>query len=69
MATVLLAARDVGLLVLPLMLYHILQLMTCATLARRWQPIPAAPAPAPTGPQPRTDPPPPATVPATTDPS
>lgn len=36
-ATVLFASEDVGLVVLPLMLYHTLQLMTCATLARRWQ--------------------------------
>ena len=70
MATVLLAAQDVGLLVLPLMLYHILQLMTCAALARRWHPAPlAAPALAPTGPPHRAVPPHPATAPAPTDPT
>jgi sodium/bile acid cotransporter 7 len=37
-ATVLFAPGDVGLLVLPLMLYHTLQLMTCAAMARRWTP-------------------------------
>ena len=36
MATVLLAGQSVGLMVLPLMLFHQLQLMACATLARRF---------------------------------
>jgi solute carrier family 10 (sodium/bile acid cotransporter), member 7 len=35
MATVLLAGRPVGLIVLPLMLFHQIQLMACAALARR----------------------------------
>ncbi|MFD7664989.1 bile acid:sodium symporter family protein [Streptomyces sp. NPDC059788] len=35
-ATVLFPATQVGLAVLPLMLYHTLQLMVCATAARRW---------------------------------
>jgi len=42
MATVLFAGSSVGLIVLPLMLFHQLQLMVCATLARRY----AADAPA-----------------------
>jgi solute carrier family 10 (sodium/bile acid cotransporter), member 7 len=53
-ATVLFAAKDVGLLVLPLMLYHTLQLVTCATLARRWRPgaveVGVRPQPQPAGP-------------------
>jgi sodium/bile acid cotransporter 7 len=36
MATVLLAGQPVGLLVLPLMLFHQIQLMACAALARRY---------------------------------
>jgi sodium/bile acid cotransporter 7 len=36
MATVLFASGNVGLVVLPLMLFHQVQLMTCAALARRW---------------------------------
>ena len=36
MATVLLAGQPVGLIVLPLMLFHQIQLMVCATLARRY---------------------------------
>jgi sodium/bile acid cotransporter 7 len=36
MATVLLAGQQVGLLVLPLMLFHQVQLMACAALARRY---------------------------------
>ncbi|ADP81161.1 bile acid:sodium symporter family protein [Pseudofrankia inefficax] len=36
MATVLFAHRDVSLIVLPAMLYHQLQLMVCAALARRY---------------------------------
>lgn len=35
-ASVLFAGKDVGLAVLPLMLYHTLQLMVCAAVARRW---------------------------------
>ncbi|MBN8906045.1 MAG: bile acid:sodium symporter, partial [Rhodospirillales bacterium] len=48
MATVLLTGADVGLLVLPLMLFHQIQLMACATLARRYgaQPLPEATTPA-----------------------
>jgi solute carrier family 10 (sodium/bile acid cotransporter), member 7 len=36
MATVLLAGQSVGLIVLPLMLFHQIQLMTCAWLAKRY---------------------------------
>ena len=36
MATVLFAGGNVGLIVLPLMLFHQIQLMVCASLARRW---------------------------------
>ena len=36
MATVLLAGQSVGLIVLPLMLFHQIQLMVCATMARRY---------------------------------
>jgi sodium/bile acid cotransporter 7 len=36
MATVLFAGGNVGLIVLPLMLFHQIQLITCAALARRW---------------------------------
>ncbi|MFC9996519.1 bile acid:sodium symporter family protein [Nocardia sp. NPDC127526] len=36
MATVLFAAAPVGLIVLPLMLFHQIQLITCAALAQRW---------------------------------
>ncbi|GAH72366.1 unnamed protein product, partial [marine sediment metagenome] len=36
MATVLLAGQSVGLIVLPLMLFHQIQLMVCAALARRY---------------------------------
>jgi sodium/bile acid cotransporter 7 len=45
MAGVLFAGHDVGLVVLPLMLFHQIQLMVCAALARRWAaraPIPPA---------------------------
>jgi sodium/bile acid cotransporter 7 len=53
MASVLFAGSSVGLIVLPLMLFHQLQLMVCATLARRYaagepttlpiaRPVPAA---------------------------
>ncbi|MDR3664633.1 MAG: bile acid:sodium symporter [Mycobacterium sp.] len=36
MATVLFAGHPVGLIVLPLMIFHQIQLITCATLAARW---------------------------------
>jgi sodium/bile acid cotransporter 7 len=36
MATVLLGGRSIGLIVLPLMLFHQIQLMVCATLAKRY---------------------------------
>ena len=36
MASVLLAGQSVGLIVLPLMLFHQIQLMVCAALARRY---------------------------------
>jgi sodium/bile acid cotransporter 7 len=36
MATVLLAGQSVGLVVLPLMLFHQIQLMVCAWLAKRY---------------------------------
>jgi len=36
MASVLLAGQPVGLIVLPLMLFHQIQLMACAALARRY---------------------------------
>jgi sodium/bile acid cotransporter 7 len=36
MANVLFAGHTVGLIVLPLMLFHQIQLMTCAALARRY---------------------------------
>jgi len=36
MASVLFASSSVGLIVLPLMLFHQLQLMVCAALARRY---------------------------------
>ena len=36
MATVLLSGQSVGLIVLPLMLFHQIQLMVCATLAKRY---------------------------------
>jgi solute carrier family 10 (sodium/bile acid cotransporter), member 7 len=36
MASVLFAGQSLGLVVLPLMLFHQLQLMVCATLARRY---------------------------------
>lgn len=36
MASVLFAGQSVGLIVLPLMLFHQIQLMVCAALARRW---------------------------------
>ena len=36
MASVLFAGQPVGLIVLPLMLFHQIQLMACAALARRY---------------------------------
>ncbi|KOG91015.1 bile acid:sodium symporter family protein [Streptomyces varsoviensis] len=60
-ATVLFAGEEVGLVILPLMLYHTLQLMVCTALARRLArraPEPAEPAeprPAPQDAAPRTD--------------
>jgi solute carrier family 10 (sodium/bile acid cotransporter), member 7 len=36
MASVLFAGQSVGLIVLPLMLFHQLQLMVCAAMARRY---------------------------------
>jgi sodium/bile acid cotransporter 7 len=36
MATVLLASQSIGLIVLPLMLFHQIQLMVCAALAKRY---------------------------------
>ncbi|MET9616798.1 bile acid:sodium symporter family protein [Kitasatospora indigofera] len=53
MAAVLFAAKDVALMVLPLMLFHQIQLMTCTVLARRW----AAGAPASAAPPGRSTPP------------
>jgi sodium/bile acid cotransporter 7 len=46
MATVLLPAATVGLTVLPLMLFHQIQLMVCAWLARRYLTGPVEPEPA-----------------------
>ena len=45
MASVLFAGSQVGLIVLPLMLFHQMQLMLCATLARRYGARPAVPGP------------------------
>jgi sodium/bile acid cotransporter 7 len=42
MASVLFASQPVGLIVLPLMLFHQVQLMACAALARRWATAPQA---------------------------
>ncbi|WP_069161377.1 bile acid:sodium symporter family protein [Nocardia altamirensis] len=36
MATVLFASQPIGLIVLPLMMFHQIQLITCAALAQRW---------------------------------
>jgi sodium/bile acid cotransporter 7 len=36
MASVLLAGQSIGLIVLPLMLFHQIQLMVCAWLAKRY---------------------------------
>ncbi len=41
MASVLFAGQSVGLIVLPLMLFHQIQLMVCAALARRYAAAPA----------------------------
>jgi sodium/bile acid cotransporter 7 len=40
MASVLLAGQSVGLIVLPLMLFHQIQLMVCAWLAKRYANLP-----------------------------
>ena len=40
MASVLFAGQSLGLVVLPLMLFHQLQLMVCAALARRYAAVP-----------------------------
>lgn len=55
MANILFAAKAVGLLVLPLMLFHQVQLMACAALARRYatRPDPDGGSPLPAGPQAR----------------
>ena len=45
MARVLFASHAVGAVVLPLMLFHQMQLMVCAALAQRYAARPAAPAP------------------------
>lgn len=37
MANILFPAATVGIMVLPLMVFHQVQLMTCAVLARRYQ--------------------------------
>jgi len=49
MATVLLAGQPIGLIVLPLMLFHQIQLMVCAALARRYAQAEAAPRGLPAG--------------------
>jgi sodium/bile acid cotransporter 7 len=51
MANILFAGQAVSLIVLPLMLFHQIQLMTCAALARRYaqRPEPAAEAAKPVG--------------------
>lgn len=36
MATVLFAGQPVGLIVFPLMVFHMLQLMACSLIAQRW---------------------------------
>ncbi|OYO00601.1 bile acid:sodium symporter family protein [Enemella evansiae] len=43
MAKVLFPADQVGIMVLPLMLFHQLQLIVCAQLARRWSKLPEEP--------------------------
>ncbi|HUN42466.1 MAG TPA: bile acid:sodium symporter family protein [Acetobacteraceae bacterium] len=47
MASVLFASQPVGLIVLPLMLFHQIQLMACAALARRYAAEPQLPATVP----------------------
>ncbi|MBW6527055.1 bile acid:sodium symporter [Sphingomonas sp. RHCKR7] len=47
MAAILFPAASVGLIVLPLMLFHQIQLFVCAVLARRYAERAATPAPAP----------------------
>jgi sodium/bile acid cotransporter 7 len=55
MATVLLAGQPVGLIVMPLMLFHQIQLMACAALARRYAKAPLTiPASSPADPLPGT---------------
>jgi sodium/bile acid cotransporter 7 len=52
MASILFPAASVGIIVLPLMLFHQLQLMACAVIAQRYAARPAvepSPAPAPVG--------------------
>lgn len=44
MANVLFSASSVGLLVLPVMLFHQIQLLVCATIARRYAAMPEEPA-------------------------
>jgi sodium/bile acid cotransporter 7 len=49
MAKVLFAPSTLGMIILPLMLFHQIQLMVCAVLAQRWagrapEPVEAAPA-------------------------
>ncbi|MGA5702557.1 bile acid:sodium symporter family protein [Peterkaempfera bronchialis] len=54
-ASVLFAGPAAGLMVLPLMLFHQMQLMVCAVLARRWAartPVPSPDVPSPAGPAP-----------------
>ncbi len=45
MASILFAGQSVGLIVLPLMLFHQIQLMVCAALARRWAADPVSETP------------------------
>ena len=47
MAGVLFAGPDLGMILLPTMLFHQMQLMVCAVLARRWAPQAAAKVEAP----------------------
>ena len=47
MASVLFAGQSLGLIVLPLMLFHQIQLMVCAALARRYGAAAASPATVP----------------------